>query len=177
MGAALSDAVDTLSAAGATIVPGWPDGIDPAGQAESFGFEVAQFFAFHGGDPDFAPLPRVVEQHQRRMAARSAWDHYFADIDVFLSPTTFTAPFPHPENHVIVTAEGERTDRELGFWIAHASLAGLPALNAPIGRTPGGLPVGAQLTGPRHEDDTAITFAELAADHVGGFTPPSAPTP
>ncbi|MFL6071915.1 MAG: hypothetical protein ACJ73S_00680 [Mycobacteriales bacterium] len=48
----------------------------------------------------------------------------------------------------------------------------MPALNAPIGRTPGGLPVGAQVVGPRYEDDTAITFAELAAEVVGGFTPP-----
>jgi amidase len=81
---------------------------------------------------------------------------------VFLCPTTFTAAFPH----------GEHRSEELGFWIAHASLAGLPALNAPIGRTPGGLPVGAQVVGPRYEDDTAITFAELAAEVVGGFTPP-----
>jgi amidase len=172
VGGALSDAVDALGAAGATVVEGWPDGVDPVGQAESFGFEVGQFFAFHGGDPDFAPLPRVVAQHQRRMDARVAWDRYFTDVDVFLSPTAFTAAFPHTETQTITTADGERPYHELGFWIAHASLCGLPALNAPIGRTAAGLPVGAQLTGPRHEDDTAITFAELAAERIGGFTPP-----
>ncbi|HJP80532.1 MAG TPA: amidase family protein [Pseudonocardiaceae bacterium] len=172
VGGALSDAVDALGAAGATIVEGWPAGIDPVGQAESFGFEVGQFFAFHGGDPDFAPLSRVVAQHQRRMDARGAWDRYFADVDVFLSPTVFTAAFPHTETQTISTADGQRPYHELGFWIAPASLCGLPALNAPIGRTAAGLPVGAQLTGPRHEDDTAITFAELAAERIGGFAPP-----
>jgi amidase len=90
---------------------------------------------------------------------------------VFVCPTVFTAAFPHTEHQTITTQEGERPYNELGFWIAHASLAGLPALNAPVGHTRGGLPVGAQIVGPRHEDDTAITFAELAADVVGGFTP------
>ena len=172
VGGALSDAVDALGAAGVTIVEGWPEGVDPVGQAESFGFEVGQFFAFHGGDSDFASLSRVVAQHQRRMDARVAWDRYFADVDVFLSPTVFTAAFPHTETQTIGTADGPRPYHELGFWIAHASLCGLPALNAPIGRTAAGLPVGAQLTGPRHEDDTAITFAELAAERIGGFVPP-----
>ncbi|GAB3406174.1 amidase [Flindersiella endophytica] len=163
VGAALSDAVDAISAAGATIVEGWPKDVDAVGQGESFGFQVSQFFAFYGGDTDFATLSQVVGEHHRRMAARGAWDRYFTDVDVFVCPTAFSAAFPHddlPAHH------------ELGFWIAHASLAGLPALSAPVGRTPGGLPVGAQIVGARHEDDTAITFAELAAEVVGGFAPP-----
>jgi amidase len=172
VGTTLSDAVDAFSTAGATIVEGWPEGVDPVGQAEAFGFQVAQFLAFNGSDTDFATLPHVVEEHQRRMAARMGWDRYFAEVDVFVCPTAFTAAFPHTEQQTITTQEGERPYDALGFWIAHASLAGLPALSAPIGHTPGGLPVGAQVIGPRHEDDTAITFAELAAEVVGGFTPP-----
>ncbi|MGH9062094.1 MAG: amidase family protein, partial [Acidimicrobiales bacterium] len=169
VGAALSDAVDALSAAGVKIVEGWPDGVDAAGQAESFGFQVRQFFAFHGGDPDFAGLPAVVEQHHRRMAARTAWDRHFSEVDVLLCPTTYTTALPH------LDPNDERPYHQLGFWIAHASLTGLPALSAPVGRAPGGLPVGAQILGPRHEDDTAITFAELAAEVIGGFTPPPVP--
>jgi amidase len=167
VGRALSDAVDELARAGVTVVDGWPDGVDPLDQVRSFGFEVAQFFAFHGGDAGFATLPQVVEQHDRRMAARAAWRRYFTGVDVFLCPATFTAAFPHPD-----TPDAERVHHRLTFWIAHASLAGLPAVSAPIGRTPGGLPVGAQIVGPAHEDDTAITFAELAAEVVGGFTAP-----
>jgi amidase len=166
VGAVLSDTVDAVSAAGAKIVAGWPDGIDPVRQAESFGFQVRQFFAFHGGDPDFATLPAVVEQHERRIAARTAWDQYFAEVDVLLCPITYTAALPH------LDPTDERPNHELGFWIAHASLAGLPALSAPVGRTPGGLPVGAQIVGPRHEDDTAITFAELLGEVIGGYEPP-----
>jgi amidase len=58
------------------------------------------------------------------------------------------------------------------FWTAHASLPGLPAVAAPIGRTPGGLPVGAQIIGPLHEHDTALTFAELLGDSIGGYEAP-----
>ena len=170
VGRALSDAVDELARAGVTIVDGWPDGVDPDDQARSFGFEVAQFFAFHGGDPDFATLRQVVEQHDRRMAARAAWQRHFAEVDVFLCPATFTIAFPHP-----VTSDLERVHHQLAFWIAHASLAGLPAVSAPIGRASGGLPVGAQIIGPSHEDDTPITFAELAAEVIGGFTAPPVP--
>jgi amidase len=43
---------------------------------------------------------------------------------------------------------------------------------APVGRTPGSLPVGMQILGPLYEDDTAITFAELLADLTSGFQPP-----
>ena len=167
VGRALSDAVDELARAGVTIVDGWPDGVDPIDQAQSFGFEVAQFFAFHGGDAAFATLRQVVEQHERRMAARAAWQRYFTEVDVFLCPATFTAAVPHP-----VTADGDRLHHQLAFWMAYASLAGLPAVSAPMGSTPGGLPVGAQVIGPPHEDDTPITFAELAAEVVGGFAAP-----
>jgi amidase len=44
--APLSDAVDALARAGATVVEGWPDGVDPARNYESFGFHVQAFFAF-----------------------------------------------------------------------------------------------------------------------------------
>ena len=72
----------------------------------------------------------------------------------------------------IRTPEGERRYDAQPFWIAHASLSGLPAVSAPIGRTSAGLPVGAQIIGPLYEDDTPITFADLLADQIGGFVAP-----
>jgi hypothetical protein len=69
VGTVLSDAVDALARAGATVVEGWPDGVDPVRQAESFGFHVGLFFAFQqpDGDPDgeVAPLAEVVDHEQR----------------------------------------------------------------------------------------------------------------
>ena len=48
---------------------------------------------------------------------------------------------------------------------------------APVGITAVGLPVGLQIIGPRFEDDTAITFAELLGDLVGGYRAPPDLTP
>jgi amidase len=172
----ISDAVDALARAGATIVEGWPNGVDPARQTESFGFEVQLFLAFQQAQADAATLSSVIEQEHRRMAARVAWATYFRDVDVFLCPVNFTAAFPHDprpfDERAIATPEGQRPYTDQVFWIAQAALPGLPAMSAPIGSTHRGLPVGAQIVGPLYEDDTAITFAELLGDAVGGYEPP-----
>jgi amidase len=175
-GALLSDAADAIARTGARVVEGWPDGVDPVRQYESFGFHVQLFLAFAQPGEDFATLSQIIEHETRRMAARTAWHRYFGDIDVFVCPANFTPAFPHDTRPFaerrIMTPEGARRYDGLPFWTSHAALPGLPAVTAPIGRTPGGLPVGAQIVGPRYEDDTAITFAELLAEHLGGYEPP-----
>jgi amidase len=174
--APLSSAVDELALAGATIVECWPEGVDPMRDYESFGFHVQWFFAFQQPGEDFATLSEVIDYESRRVAARATWNRYFDDIDVFLCPVNFTPAFPHDarpfEERTITTPEGERPYSDQAFWISHASLAGLPAVAAPIGRTPGGLPVGAQVVGPLYDDNTAITFAELLEGVIGGYEPP-----
>jgi amidase len=170
----LSDAVDALAGTGARIVEGWPEGLDPGQAHESFGAHVQAFFAFQ--ESDSAELPGFVEHERRRMSVRATWTRYFEETDVFLCPTNFTPAFPHDtrpfEERTIATSEGERPYGGQTFWVSHASLPGLPAAVAPVGTTPGGLPVGMQIIGPLFEDDTAITFAELLADVVGGYEPP-----
>jgi len=172
----LSNMVDALAGAGATVIEGWPEGVDPIQQSESFGFHVGLFFAFQQPGGDFAKLSEFVEHENRRMSARDAWTRYFNEMDVFLCPANFTPAFPHDsrpfEERTITTPEGERPYANQPFWIAHASLAGLPAVAAPVGRTRRGLPVGAQIIGPIYEDDTAITFAELLGHAVGGYEAP-----
>jgi amidase len=178
VGAQLSNAVDALARAGVSVVEGWPDGVDPIRDYESFGFHVGLFFAFV--DPSATlqqKLSEFIDHETRRMSARAAWGRYFNDIDVFLCPTNFTPAFPHNnrpfEQRTISTPEGERPYDNQPFWISHASLSGLPAVAAPIGRTPRKLPVGAQIIGPIYEDDTAITFAELMGGVIGGYEVPA----
>jgi amidase len=172
----LAKVVDALDRAGTTVIEGWPVGVDPGADYESFGFHVQLFFAFQQPGEDAAKLPEVVDHEHRRMASRAAWSRYFDDVDVFLCPANFTPAFPHDSRpfgeRTVSTPEGERPYDRQPFWISHASLAGLPAVAAPVGRTPGGLPVGAQVVGPLDEDDTAITFAELLGEVVGGYEPP-----
>jgi amidase len=175
--APLSDVVDALARAGATVVEGWPDGVDPVRHYESFGFHVQSFFAFQQPGEAFAKFSEFIDHENRRMAARAAWNRYFDDVaDVFLCPVNFTPSFPHDtgpfEQRTIATREGERSYNDQAFWVSHASLTGLPAVAAPVGRTPGGLPAGAQVVGPLYEEDTAITFAELFGDVIGGYEAP-----
>ena len=176
VGAVLSDAVDALARAGATVAAGWPEGVDSVAQAESFGFQVRLFFAYQEPGDDLPPFAEVVDQERRRMAARAAWGRYFQDVDVFLCPASFTTAFPHDprpfQDRTIATPEGERPYADQVFWVAQPALPGLPAVAAPVGRSAAGLPVGAQVVGPLHEDDTAITVAELLAEVAGGYQPP-----
>ena len=166
VGDALSDTIDRLARSGAKIVDNWPDGVDPNEQAEDFGRQVELFFALHAtSDGDLGgvsgsglTLEDVRGLDRRRMAARGRWQRYFEDVDVFVCPTSFTVAFPHGSS----TIDGLPYETQV-FWIAHAALTGHPALSMPIGRTPAGLPIGAQVIGPWHEDDTAIMFAELLA--------------
>jgi amidase len=173
----LADAVDALARAGAKVVEGWPEDVDPVGNYESFGYHVGLFLSLQQPGEHEGRLSEFIKQEGRRMSARAAWGRFFEDIDVFLCPTNFTPAFPHDDRpfaqRVIATPEGERPYDDQPFWISHASLSGLPAVSAPIGRTPGGLPVGAQIIGPLYADDTALTFAELLADVIGGYEPPS----
>jgi amidase len=173
--ALLSRAIDALAGAGATMSEGWPTGVDPVEEAESFGFHVGLFFAYHGQEELDRPQ-ELVEQEKRRLRARAAWSSYFDEVDVFLCPANFTPAFPHDrrpfEQRTISTPEGERPYMDQPFWISHASLPGLPAVVAPIGRTPAGLPVGMQIIGPLYEDDTAMTFADVLAERVGGYARP-----
>lgn len=167
--------MEAVSRAGATVSEGWPGGVDPVEEAESFGFHVGLFFAFHGQEQLDRPQ-ELVEQEKRRLRARAAWTSYFKEVDVFLCPANFTPAFPHDtrpfEQRTIPTPEGERAYMDQPFWISHASLPGLPAVVAPIGRTAAGLPVGLQIIGPLYEDDTALTFADLLAERVGGYERP-----
>jgi amidase len=176
VGNVLSDAVDALSQGGAKVVEGWPEGIEPAQQAESFAYHVDLFLAFAQPGGDFPGISAFIDQENMRMASRAAWARYFESVDVFLCPANFTPAFPHDnrpfESRTVQTPEGERPYSSQPFWISHASLPGLPAVAAPVGRTRSGLPVGAQVIGPLYKDDTPVTIAELLATVTGGYAPP-----
>jgi amidase len=116
-------------------------------------------------------------QNLERVRFRARWQAYFDDVDVFLSPVTFTAAFPHDHSEPqsrrsIATAAGPRRYMDGLNWISPATLTGCPATVAPAGRTEAGLPVGIQIMGPFWEDATTITFADLLAREIGGFVPP-----
>jgi amidase len=200
VGDALAAAVGALGRAGARLTEGWPPAVNVAEQFDAyytllvarFGDPVAedQLAAFRqlAASEDGSYLTRYARAvtasdahlqsvEMRRRRARAIWQEYFRTHDAFLLPTALVTAFPHdhvgtPLMRTLATPRGERPYPDLCFWISFASLAGLPATTAPVGLTPGGLPVGIQIVGPYLEDATPIDLAGRLADVIGGFRPP-----
>ena len=118
-----------------------------------------------------------LKLHEKRERLRLKFEALFADCDVLLMPVTRTTAPPH-------TQDGEVYSRRLAVngtlepyatqfnWIAPATVAGLPATSAPVGRAADGLPVGLQIVGAHLQDRTTIDFARQLAALTGGFVPP-----
>jgi len=116
----------------------------------------------------------VIDERRQRM--RLAWDAYFADHDVLLAPVMPTVAFPHDHSEyttrtIAVNGMPQPYIHQL-FWAGLTNVVYLPAVAAPVGFARSGLPVGIQITAPYLEDRTAIRFAALLADEIGGVVAP-----
>ena len=196
----LIQAVNALRERGAELEEGWPSGVNPSSQYETYRFLLMSTYAYElqddlieetrelaakkdGSDEAraawawTAPHKHFQMANVARMTAKAVWQDYFRTHDVFILPTTFVPAFPHDhsipmEKRRLNTPEGPRPYLDILFWISFATLTGLPATTAPIGLTKDGLPVGIQIIGPYLEDATPIDFAGILADITGGFKPP-----
>jgi amidase len=190
---AFDNLLRTLEKSGARLVPGWPEGFKPAVLNETYVFMLSSVLfsvappeaqarmaeASRGSNDPYALGTRAthaewMRKNLMRLGWRAQWQRYFSDIDAFLCPVSFSAAFSHNiEKKTISTPEGDRPYMDTMNWIGLASLTGLPATAAPIGKTQSGLPVGVQVIGPMWEDATPITLAGLISQEAcGGFTPP-----
>jgi amidase len=198
--AVYEDVLAGLSRAGVKLDRGWPPGLDLDAHLPTFQYLLAAFLSESADEeqrerarsrlkknPDDVFAAATVEPHgrwlretQKRLAIRARWATYFENHDVVLLPVTFTAAFLHDHSlpmgsRVVDTPEGKRPYlRDMSSWIGVATLAGLPATVAPVGRTAAGLPVGIQIVAPMWEDATSIEFAALLSNVVGRFVPPPA---
>jgi amidase len=200
VGEIMAEAITALRQAGASVEEGWPPGVAPAEQYDTYVYLLNSVFAFQLRDDRIeqvrqratnqdgtyqarralawtAPHKHFLAAERRRMVARAAWQQYFDTHDAFLLPTAFVTAFPHNhsanwDNRALTTPQGARPYQDLLFWISFATLTGLPATTAPVGLTRAGLPVGIQIIGPYLEDATPIDLAGKLADVLGGFRPP-----
>jgi amidase len=196
----LTEAVNALRKGGVELQEGWPPGVNPSKQYDTYLFLLYSTYAEQLQDGNFEEFREQAERQDgsfdariarawtaphkhfqlastARMAARTVWQDYFSDHDVFLLPTTFIPAFPHDHSEPfgerrLITPAGPRLYTELSFWISFATLTGLPATTAPVGLTNDGLPVGIQILGPYLEDATPIDFAGKMANVIGGFQAP-----
>ncbi len=120
--------------------------------------------------------PGWVRTTRIRTGLRQRFQALFREIDVLICPCMPTPAFPHDHSpqrtrRIDVDGASQLYDDQV-VWAGIATLLGLPATAAPIGRSAAGLPIGAQIIGGYLEDTTTIAFAGLIEQAFGGFVPP-----
>jgi amidase len=140
-----------------------------------------------GSDDPFSPLHLArayTATHREWMAADAVRGRLRHEIgaafeahDVILAPIAPVAAFPHEtrpfQKRTLKTSDGAAIPyNSMLTWIATATALRLPATAVPAGRTPGGLPVGAQLIGPLGGDGRTLAVAQAIDENVRGFEPP-----
>ncbi|HEX2191569.1 MAG TPA: amidase family protein [Acidimicrobiales bacterium] len=120
---------------------------------------------------------------RRRSMARS-WATLLEEVDVVMCPVSPVPAVRHdpvPEEvHSVdrrlartITADGrDRPYLDQIMWNVVVGVAGLPSTVAPVGRTEGGLPVGAQVVARRGADALTIAVAGLVGALTGGYAVP-----
>ena len=136
-------------------------------------------FGAHGAPTARSATATGSAPNEARAQLRARVAAFFRDFDVLLMPVDPGAGDPaRPQRADSPTgSSGERRRRARTStcfgWISLATLSFLPATVAPVGRTPGGLPVGVQIVGPYLEDRTTLAAGRAIAEVLGGFTPPA----
>lgn len=117
----------------------------------------------------------LVLDNQRRLARR-AFDAFFHDFDILLSPAASSAAFPHDQTgpryarKLNINGQMQPEPMEL-FWSGYTGVVHIPSVVGPAGFV-GHLPVGYQAAAGHGRDYTALAFAQAVEDALGGYTPP-----
>ena len=145
------------------------DGLYEATRGEGFGTEVKRriligTYVLSAGYYDaYYNKARKV----RTLIAQDFKDA-FADVDVILAPTSPSAAF----------GIGELVDDPIAMYLndvftVPASLAGLPGISVPTGRSVDGLPLGLQLIGRAFDEETVLRTAGVLEEAAGFKAQPS----
>ena len=121
VGDVLAQTMAALRRTGATLEEGWPPGVVPAEQVDTYFYLLNATFAFLLRDDQLETMRQLAARQDatpqtgrarawtaphksfqaassRRMAARAAWQAYFRTHDAFLMPTAFVTAFPHDQS-------------------------------------------------------------------------------
>ncbi|MBL8555024.1 MAG: amidase [Phenylobacterium sp.] len=147
---------------------------------------LAGLFGGASDDP-FSPLHLArayTARHREWLAAdavRARLRYQIGDAfdrhHVILAPIAPVPAFPHDkrpfQKRSLALSNGQTIPyNAMLTWIGLATALHLPATAVPAGRTPGGLPVGAQVIGPLGGDSRTLAIAQAIDENVSGFEPP-----
>jgi amidase len=110
---------------------------------------------------------------ERRAHLRGIWQEWFERYDALICPVMATPAFPHHQEGTFDSRTVEingttRPYRDLVSWTGLIGVLGLPSAVPPVGRTPGGLPVGIQVVSAYLRDREAIQLAGIVSEVSGG---------
>jgi amidase len=183
-------------------VPVRPPGLDLDRLEELFELMFMADLVGHSGDEAFGGMVGALSQgddwmsrtHVRaatlshrewlqleaeRNGIRRAWNAYFADVDVLLTPVVPTTALRHDHNEpvndrrIVIDGVEHPWRPYLTRWCGAVGVAGLPAVSVPVGADAAGLPVGLQVVGPLRGDRRALRSAAIIESICGGFRVPS----
>jgi amidase len=118
-----------------------------------------------------------VQMDEARARLRRQWAAFFEQHDLLICPVATTPAFAHNQ-------QGERWERMIPvnghtqpstdalFWAGYPGIVGLPATAVPLGLSPQGLPIGAQIVGPAFADPDCLRFAQWLESEYRAFVPP-----
>lgn len=120
------------------------------------------------GVPGATPMDvtKWMDLRDRQMQLARQWRKVFEQVDLVIAPVFGVAAFPHDDipdwskRSLIIDGAAEPYGKQLA-WSGVATFPGLPATAVPIALTGSGLPIGAQIIGPRFADRSTIGFASL----------------
>ncbi len=144
---------------------------DLASAGELIGMVLGAFQPEENQPP--ATLAQYLAALHRRDQSMIAWEEFFDEWDVLLSPPSMTTAFPHCETGSPLPLDGQ----EVEYWLvgAHATLfnyTGHPAVVLPYRLDRDGLPLGVQLVGKRWAESRLLAIAKALSAVTGPFQRP-----
>jgi len=114
--------------------------------------------------------------NEARTKIRWAWQRFFQQYDVLLTPIMPTSAFPHDQRpfgqrELLVDGQAHPYFMQT-FWAGLAGVAHLPGTIVPAGACANGLPIGVQIIGPAFGDLRTIQLAQRLEAMGFGFVPP-----
>ncbi len=117
----------------------------------------------------------IADEKRHRLIAQ--YVEFFANYDVIIAPIAPTTAFTHRTAGTLRSRTLDVDGTEIPYlrhltWAGLATLPGLPATAVTAGRSPSGLPIGAQIIGAPWADRTTLAVAGLVESMTEGFVAP-----
>jgi Asp-tRNA(Asn)/Glu-tRNA(Gln) amidotransferase A subunit family amidase len=120
----------------------------------------------------------VARGHAEQTRIYRAFQSFFEDIDILISPTVSVPPFPLEQRYVTHIDGLEM--RTYFHWLAPAyglTLTGHPCISIPCGLEPTGTPFALQICGPAGADKFVLDVAHALETHLAGDPRTARPLP